>query len=754
MKKIIFCVTFLLAVSFGMQVHAEPTKEEWEELAVLSEKLINSGMDVNSQISADEIFYEFFLLGEGKALFRDEYGQGEMLMEDGNADGILGDAQVHSKIRIETAEHLMKKYFGRTDAELLSLRNPAGCVVSATVMYADGTVKDEDILLGIYRDGWCYGDYADTHGHPAEMTYVKVGAYTVLEAYGDDMYHLSFPVWEEGEEYTIHIAAQLIDEGAESYWRMLYCAETPPEADALARKVHKQTDAEISVYVDGERLTFDQPPIIEKNRTLVPLRAIFEALHAKVDWDGETRTVYAKRNATDVSLTVGMDVLYKNNKKIALDVASQIVNNRTLVPLRAVSEALGCTVEWNGRRRAVIIEDNPGIVLENQASVRNVQDNTNHNYTGVQNHYIYGEGNRIWIVMAKEKTVEISAYDKNTYEKTDEMELPFELPLFGGFFAGEKYNYLVFGQENMEEDDSKEVIRIVKYDKSFNRLDSLAVRDAYTTIPFHAATPDMAEYGDEVILHTARQRYLTPDDGLRHQSNLLIIFDSETMTLKNELGEFQGQHVGHSFNQFVRYRKTGDYVLLDHGDAYPRSVVAYDWELMRRYKAGEDVEPVSYALKGIGGEIGDNYTGLTVGGFAVTDETFLATLNEDCTKTHMNPRHALLTVCTRADMQYREVELQNCRTYGESASAPYLVELSENRFFLIWKEFAKGEKIEGRIVYTVVDGFGNRICENRELINGELAKDCQPVLHEDTIYWYVNRPEKTLYTINVSEFLQ
>ena len=113
---------------------------------------------------------------------------------------------------------------------------------------------------------------------------------------------------------------------------------------------------EISVYVSEGKVNFDQAPVIHLGRTMVPLRAIFEALGADVEWNPETRTVTSKKGSNTIELTIDSDVLYKNGTPVYLDVPAMLVNNRTLVPVRAVSEALGADVDWDGATRSVIIE--------------------------------------------------------------------------------------------------------------------------------------------------------------------------------------------------------------------------------------------------------------------------------------------------------------------------------------------------------------------------------------------------------------
>ena len=113
---------------------------------------------------------------------------------------------------------------------------------------------------------------------------------------------------------------------------------------------------EIKITLYGKKLSFDQPPVIENGRTLVPLRAIFEALDAEVAWDGETQTVRAIRYGTYIELQIGSNEMKVNNEIKTLDVPAKIINERTMVPARAIAEAFGCNVTWDGTNRAVIID--------------------------------------------------------------------------------------------------------------------------------------------------------------------------------------------------------------------------------------------------------------------------------------------------------------------------------------------------------------------------------------------------------------
>ncbi len=134
-----------------------------------------------------------------------------------------------------------------------------------------------------------------------------------------------------------------------SYYHILPVVILNAEVDIL----YEQTP--VKVLLDGQNIGFDQEPVIVNDRTLVPMRAIFEALGAYVDWDGTARMVTATKGSNKISISIGSNQLNVNGTIKTLDVAAQIINDRTLVPVRAISEAFNCDVEWDGASRSVLI---------------------------------------------------------------------------------------------------------------------------------------------------------------------------------------------------------------------------------------------------------------------------------------------------------------------------------------------------------------------------------------------------------------
>ncbi|MCL2201575.1 MAG: copper amine oxidase N-terminal domain-containing protein [Oscillospiraceae bacterium] len=114
----------------------------------------------------------------------------------------------------------------------------------------------------------------------------------------------------------------------------------------------------IFVTIGGSPLSFDVPPKTVDGRTLVPLRAIFEALGAEVNWDDATQTITGTKEGTTVVLPLGSTTPTVNGQTVTIDVPGMVQNGRTLVPLRFVAESFGVEVNWDGATRTVTINSN------------------------------------------------------------------------------------------------------------------------------------------------------------------------------------------------------------------------------------------------------------------------------------------------------------------------------------------------------------------------------------------------------------
>ncbi len=119
----------------------------------------------------------------------------------------------------------------------------------------------------------------------------------------------------------------------------------------------------ISVIFDGKLMTFDVKPVVVNNSTLVPFRAIFEALGADVTWDGLTNTATASKGNITIKITTGSTSAYVNDALKTLDAAPTIVSGRTMVPLRFISESMKCTVDYISSDKIIDIRSETAYTL-------------------------------------------------------------------------------------------------------------------------------------------------------------------------------------------------------------------------------------------------------------------------------------------------------------------------------------------------------------------------------------------------------
>lgn len=142
-------------------------------------------------------------------------------------------------------------------------------------------------------------------------------------------------------------------------------AKTEPEkvtAEAESEKTVAAKTAEasdvIKVVVNGTEVAFaGQAPVIKADRTLVPLRGVLEAMGIEVDWNDEAKSITAKRGLDSAYFVIGDTNLITNDGTVTLDVAPEIINGSTMIPLRAIAEAFGAAVAWDGEAKTVTVDD-------------------------------------------------------------------------------------------------------------------------------------------------------------------------------------------------------------------------------------------------------------------------------------------------------------------------------------------------------------------------------------------------------------
>ena len=115
----------------------------------------------------------------------------------------------------------------------------------------------------------------------------------------------------------------------------------------------------ITVMLDGAEMEFDVPPQIISGHTMVPMRIIFEALNATVEWDDKTQTVTGVKNDTTVIMRIDDPIMLVDDAEIIIDAPPVLIDGRALVPFKAISESLGMEVGWCYDTHTVIISSPP-----------------------------------------------------------------------------------------------------------------------------------------------------------------------------------------------------------------------------------------------------------------------------------------------------------------------------------------------------------------------------------------------------------
>ena len=346
----------------------------------------------------------------------------------------------------------------------------------------------------------------------------------------------------------------------------------------------------------------------------------------------------------------------------------------------------------------------------------------------------------------------VEYYDDN-FQFLSGMTIDLELPIYGGLYMADDYNFMVVGQENWEEDDEKEVFRIIRYTKDWQRVDHASLCGANTVVPFEAGSLRFDRSGDILYIRTAHEMYTNPDDNLNHQANVMIAVRISDMTVTDHLTKVWNSsygYVSHSFNQFVRV--DGDTLLaVDHGDAYPRAVVLFKYSA----KAGQETFYSRTTMVSVLNIINSTYhyndTGVSVGGFEFSSTDYLIAGNAydmsvsvDLMNAH---RNIFVTATSKENFTEEGTAIHWITDYtaddAVEVSPPHLLKVSDDRFFLTWTE-------NDVLKYCFLDGKGQ--------LDGEIKteegalSDCAPIKVGNFAVWYVTDwSEPVFYKIMLEE---
>lgn len=129
-------------------------------------------------------------------------------------------------------------------------------------------------------------------------------------------------------------------------------------------------DGTIKVVVNGKEVAFeDQAPVIKNDRTLVPLRGVLETMGIEVNWNADEQSVTALRGADSAYFKVGSTTLTTEDGSVTLDAAPEIINDRTMIPLRAVAEAFDAEVKWDDATKTITITDSVKVTSVDEGTI-------------------------------------------------------------------------------------------------------------------------------------------------------------------------------------------------------------------------------------------------------------------------------------------------------------------------------------------------------------------------------------------------
>ena len=219
-----------------------------------------------------------------------------------------------------------------------------GSIVSTDSKFKASNIKKGAELIGDFKDIECLTGYSASGSYSRIFALKNDGRLVDItnftSAYG------SF------EASVIYNDVAYVSAGSEHYVAVLKDGEIISDRIAPPPIV-----LGIDIRVNGKYVESDTAPYIKNSRTMVPVRAISEALGAQVSYDDATKTATISRGSDEVKITMYAEKAFVNGEELALDAAAETVDSRIFVPVRFVSEGLKCSVNWNAETKSVIITD-------------------------------------------------------------------------------------------------------------------------------------------------------------------------------------------------------------------------------------------------------------------------------------------------------------------------------------------------------------------------------------------------------------
>ena len=388
-------------------------------------------------------------------------------------------------------------------------------------------------------------------------------------------------------------------------------------------------------------------------------------------------------------------------------------------------------------------------------STDNASDNHYNTWSSVTNSYLVQNSDGTLTRLENTSSgVVVENYSADGKTLISQRTISKELSIFGGFYSGKDYNYLVFGQNNTSESDSKEVVRVVKYTKSWSKVNSCSISGVNTTKPFSAGSLRIEEAGGKLYVYTCHEMY-ADSDGINHQANMLFTIDESSMSLTDsmyDVSNLTDGYVSHSFNQFIKADESGKYIYrVDHSESsnymMNGSYLSVNGITLTKYKADGKSTAVSVSIPVKFDINKSNYTGASIGGFELGSGNCLIAYAKDVSSS-CNTRNVYISVTDELFNGTQNIALTN---YGTSSKVtcrtPQLIKINDNLFLVMWEEYNSST---GKTVTKTMTVDSNGKTVSKAVSHSFGLSDCQPVVCSDgMVKWYVtNNSAPTLYKLS------
>lgn len=317
--------------------------------------------------------------------------------------------------------------------------------------------------------------------------------------------------------------------------------------------------------------------------------------------------------------------------------------------------------------------------------------------------------------------VTVDYYNSN-FEHVSNKVIKGELDKFSGFFEDSSYYYLVFSTRKKSPDGKDEVARVVKYTKKWKRLKSCSIKNLNACKMPYFSSLDMVSVDGKLYIKSSRLMR----NG--HQANISIIIrisDMKMLEGYDDICQNKYGYTSHSFNQIIAMDGK-DIITADHGDAYPRGILVTD--------SGLDKKKVVFDCTG---KIGQNVTGLALGGLAVSGSHYIVvgssveqkTVPGESQTEYINrclysPSDVFITTWSKKSDKVKTTYYTSYKDSDET-HAPYIVEINRNRYIVMWEH-------EDKVYYFEIDATGKKV-GGINSIGGNITTP--PFLYKEKIVW-------------------